>query len=78
MRRFLRLIVLMAVFLGGYYVGHLPNSPDIVAWSANAYRRVDKATKDIAARSKAENTSVPEAAVSYLFGSAVDSQAAED
>lgn len=78
MRRLLRIIALMAVFLGGYYVGHLPNSPDIFAWSVGVYRRVDKATKDIADRSKAENTSVPEAAVSYLFGSTFETQAAED
>ncbi len=69
MWRLLRLIVLTAVFLGGYYLGRLPNSPDIFAWSAGVYHRVDKATKDITEKSKAEKTNVAEAALSYFLGS---------
>lgn len=32
-------IVLAAAFLGGYYLGRKPQSPDIFAWAQRTYRR---------------------------------------
>ena len=78
MRRFLRIILLLAVFVGGYYVGRLPNSPDIFAWGADFYRRVDTATRDITAKSKAENATLAEATMSYLLSPGTDSNKLQD
>jgi len=37
MIRFLVLILLVGAFAGGYWVGRLPNAPDIVSWAQDAY-----------------------------------------
>ncbi|MFP4055228.1 MAG: hypothetical protein ACLFV7_15330 [Phycisphaerae bacterium] len=39
MKRLLALILLTGAFLGGYYLGRLPDSPDIFAWGRNAALR---------------------------------------
>ena len=36
--KLLRFILLLAAFLGGYYLGHRPDSPDIFAMAARAWR----------------------------------------
>ena len=38
MKRFIAIMMLTAGFLGGYYLGHLPGSPDIFGWFADKYR----------------------------------------
>jgi len=40
--KLLRLILLLAAFLGGYYVGHRPGSPDIFAMAKDAWQRIDR------------------------------------
>ncbi len=67
MRRLVKLILLLAVFLGGYYVGRRPGSPDIFAKAGQAYRRITSTTNDITARAKRDDVPVTEAAVSYLL-----------
>ena len=36
-------VVLAAAFLGGYYLGHKPQSPDIFAWAQRAYHHAAEA-----------------------------------
>jgi len=72
MRRLLRIILALAIFLGGYYLGRLPNSPDIFGWSADTYNRLSKAASDISAKAGEEDVSVSHAAVSYVVGSVRD------
>ncbi len=67
MRRIIRLILLLSVFLGGYYLGRRPGSPDIFAWAQGVYLRVTDTSSDIAARAKDEDTSLPEAVFSSLL-----------
>ena len=78
MRRLFRTILLVAVFLGGYYLGRKPNSPDIFAWSVDTYHRVDKATKDITAKAEQDETNVAQAALSYLLSPSPDAARAQD
>ena len=42
MKRVLTLLLLAGAFLGGYYLGRLPNSPDIFAWARSTF---DQATE---------------------------------
>ena len=39
MKKLLLLILLTGAFLGGYYLGRQPNSPDIFAWAQNTYNQ---------------------------------------
>ena len=39
-RRLFTLVVLSGVFVGGYYLGRRPDSPDLVGWLRGAYHRV--------------------------------------
>ncbi len=39
MKRAFVLILLTGAFLGGYYLGHLPNSPDIFAWGRETFEQ---------------------------------------
>ena len=73
MRRLIKLILLLAVFLGGYYVGRRPGSPDIFAGAGQIYNRLTSTTDDISAQAKQDNVPVTEAAVSYLLESARES-----
>ena len=43
-RRLFTLLVLGSVFVGGYYVGRLPGSPDIFAWAQRAYQQASEAS----------------------------------
>ncbi len=72
MRRLVRIILALAIFLGGYYLGRLPNSPDIFGWSAGMYNRVSNAASDISAKADQDDVSVSHAAVSYVVGSVRD------
>lgn len=38
-KRLLTLIVISATFLGGYHLGRLPNSPDLIGWGKQAIDR---------------------------------------
>ena len=78
MRRLLKIFLLLAVFLGGYYLGGLPNSPDIFSWARGAYHRVDEATNEIAVKAQQEDTSVVEAAAAYLVGPAAHTDGVRD
>jgi hypothetical protein len=55
MRRLVRFILLLTAFLGGYYLGHRPGSPDIFAPARELYGRVAD-----------DDRSAVDAAVSYL------------
>ncbi len=78
MRKLIRIIVLLAVFLAGYYLGHLPGSPDIFAHAAKVCRGIDATTRDIAATAEAENTTLTETALSRLFGRSEQRAGPED
>ena len=73
MRRLVKLILLLAVFLGGYYVGRRPGSPDIFARAGQVYNRLTSTTDEIAARAKQNDVPVTEAAMSYLLEGACES-----
>ncbi len=70
MFRLIKFVLLLAVFLGGYYVGNRPGSPDIFARAGQIYNRLTSTTDDITARAKQDDVPVTEAAVSYLLESA--------
>ena len=78
MRRLLTIILLSAAFLGGYYLGHQPNSPDIFARTSQLYNRLTSATNDISAKAEQEETTLTEAAVSYLISSAEQTTRSQD
>lgn len=69
MRRLITTFLLLVAFLGGYYLGRQPESPDIFAWARGAYHQVDQATQEIVDKAEAEDTSVSEAAISYALDS---------
>jgi predicted esterase YcpF (UPF0227 family) len=46
-KRLLALILLTGAFLGGYYLGRLPESPDIFAWGRNAALRSAEIAQDV-------------------------------
>ncbi|MDY7011145.1 MAG: hypothetical protein SVV80_10400 [Planctomycetota bacterium] len=69
MRKLAKIIVLLAVFLGGYYVGHRPGSPDIFARAGQIYNRLTSTKDDISARAKQNDVPVTKAAISYLLES---------
>ena len=66
MWRRLGIILLLAAFVGGYYVRGLPGSPDVFRWVSGVYDRVDKATNDIAVKAQQDDTSLVNAAASYV------------
>ena len=43
MVRTIFLLLLVAAFLGGYYVGRLPGAPDIINWAEQASKQVSQA-----------------------------------
>jgi len=45
MMRLLVLVLLVGAFAGGYWVGRLPNAPDIVSWTRGAYEQVTSAAR---------------------------------
>jgi hypothetical protein len=65
--RLIRLIIMMAVFVGGYYLGRQPNSPDIIAWGRGACQRISHVVGDVSQRAQKDNIPVHKAAFSYLL-----------
>ena len=47
MRKLILFIFLAAIFLGGYYLGRIPGSPDLFSWSQQVYGRVATATGEM-------------------------------
>ena len=73
MRRILRLILMTAVFLGGYYLGRLPGSPDIFAYATGAYRGVVHAGRKVSTRAEMDDSSLAKAALSCAVEAVTDS-----
>ena len=48
MRRLLAIILSVGVFLGGYYLGQQPGSPDIFGWAQKNYPVVAAAIEGVA------------------------------
>lgn len=48
-KRFVLLLLLAGTFLGGYYVGHKPGSPDLFATAEDLYRQAGEAGRDLTA-----------------------------
>ena len=69
MRRLITTFLLLVTFLGGYYLGRQPESPDIFAWARGACHQVDQTTQEIVDKAEAEDTSLPEAVISYALDS---------
>jgi len=67
MRRLIKTMLLVAVFLGGYYLGGLPGRPDIIGWAGGVWNGIDRTTREISTKAKREQKSLPEAAVSYAL-----------
>lgn len=67
MRRLIRTMLLVAVFLGGYYLGGLPGRPDIIGWAGGVCSGIDRTTREISAKAQREQKSLPEAVVSYAL-----------
>jgi len=42
-RRLLLTILMAGVFLGGYYLGRIPGSPDVIAWVGERLPKADEA-----------------------------------
>jgi len=40
MKKLILLVLVASAFLGGYYLGRLPGSPDVFGWSKRTYRQV--------------------------------------
>ena len=76
MLRLIKLLVLLGVFLGGYYVGQQPDSPDIIGAARTVYQRMRSADGEKPAKAEAqapatpaadcEDASLTEAALAYL------------
>jgi hypothetical protein len=47
MKKVIILTLLLGAFLGGYYLGHQPNSPDVFGWADKVYHRVVDAGKQV-------------------------------
>ena len=67
MRRLIKTVLLVAVFLGGYYLGGLPGRPDIIGWAGGVWSGIDRTTREISDKAQREQKSLPEAAVSYAL-----------
>lgn len=67
MRRLIKLILLAGIFLGGYYLGGLPDRPDVFGWAGRVCHGIDRTTREISSKAHREQTSLPEAAVSYAL-----------
>ncbi len=60
MKRLILAILLMGAFGGGYYLGHLPGSPDIFAWAADTYSQAADAGHKLAAVVNGETNNLAE------------------
>jgi hypothetical protein len=61
MKTLILLIVLAAAFLGGYYLGHQPDSPDIFGQAQKVYQRVSAAGQQFAAALEAQKNTLSNA-----------------
>jgi len=68
MRRLIRFIMLLAVFLAGYYLGHLPDSPDIFDHAARIYHRMSDTGGSAQAQAPTEDTTLTQTITSRLWG----------
>ncbi len=59
-RMLFTLIFLGGAFLGGYYLGHQPGSPDIFAWAQDTYNHATNAGNKLSAVIKGEPGNVLE------------------
>jgi len=60
-KRFIVLVLLGAAFLGGYYLGRKPGSPDIFRYADDVYRQAGQAGRKLTAArgdGRAEDTPV--------------------
>lgn len=73
MTRLFRFIVLVGVFVGGYYLGRTPNSPDLFAYAQGLYQAASRSSDEIAAKARDEQVSIPKAAMSYVTQAACKS-----
>jgi hypothetical protein len=69
MRRLIKTVFLVAVFMGGYYLGGLPGRPDIIGWAGGVWSGIDRTTREISSKAQREQKSLPEAAISYALRS---------
>ena len=49
MRKIITLTLLAVAFLGGYYLGHQPESPDIFTWAEETYAQLSKPDNQVVA-----------------------------
>ena len=47
MKKVILLALLLGAFLGGYYLGQQPNSPDVFGWADTVYHRVVDAGEQV-------------------------------
>ncbi|HET6428472.1 MAG TPA: hypothetical protein VFJ30_08685 [Phycisphaerae bacterium] len=74
MRRLLRLILITATFLGGYYFGRMPGSPDIFAYARGTYRSAVRASEKVSARAEQDDSSYAKAALNCAVEAVTDSE----
>jgi len=55
MKLFLLMLFCPPCFLGGYYCGHLPNSPDIIGWARDRYDQCVQAKRQVMALIEAQD-----------------------
>lgn len=60
MKTLITLILLAAAFLGGYHLGHQPNSPDVIAWAQQTYKQATAAGQQLVAVANKEPSNVAE------------------
>jgi len=53
MKRLLISMLLAGAFLGGYYLGHEPDSPDIFGWAKKTYARLSDRQDETTGRAQA-------------------------
>jgi len=85
MTRLVVLILVVGSFLGGYYLGHLENSPDVFGWLEGAYSKVARTADDLSAESPddydttrviAEPVTIDVDGRQYTIGQSYDSELA--
>ena len=86
MTRLVVLILLVGSFLGGYYLGHLENSPDVFGWLGGAYAKAARTGEDLAdgsardldpGRVIAEPVTIDVDGRQYIIGQKYESELAE-
>jgi len=86
MTRLVVLILLVGSFLGGYYLGHLENSPDVFGWLGGAYANAARTAEALAdgadrdldpGRVISEPVTIDVDGRQYVIGQRYDSELAE-